>query len=227
MAPERTVAPTRPAGTWVENVKTKELGRLRVSPDETEGRRLVADLWLQPGAAVLGEHVHDHLLERFTVIAGTLSTRLDGVEGQAGAGDVIEIPAGIGHDWWNDGDEVVHARVDVETVPGSAPMAVRFLEMIEVAFGLANSGHTNEEGRPTLLWLAAFAMGYRDVLRLTKPPLAVQRALFEPLAALARRRGRDPGAAWLHGPGAPCEVPEPVGFTGADSGWLPALELPR
>jgi len=221
MASERAAAAPRPVGTWVENVKTRELARLRVSPDETGGERLTSDLWLRPGAAVLGEHVHDSIDERFTVIAGELAVRIDGVESSAGPGEAVEVPAGTGHDWWNASGDVVHARVDVEATPGSGPMAARFLEMIEVAFGLANSGHTNEEGRPGPLWLAAFAMDYRDVLRLSKPPLWVQRALFEPLAALGRRRGCDPGAAWLHGPDSPCVVPEPAGFSGPDSGWMP------
>jgi len=78
--------------------------------------------------------------------AGTLSVRRDGVESRAGAGEAVEIPAGTGHDWWNDSGDVVHARVDVEATPGSGPMAQRFLETIEVAFGLANSGHTNDGG---------------------------------------------------------------------------------
>ncbi|MFI5027910.1 MAG: hypothetical protein ACHQCF_02880 [Solirubrobacterales bacterium] len=60
-----------PVGTWFENTKTKELGRLlRVAPQDTGGTRLLADLWLQPGAAVIGEHVHDPD-ERFSVVTGT------------------------------------------------------------------------------------------------------------------------------------------------------------
>ena len=47
------------AGDWYENVKTKELARLVVSPEETGGTRLEAELFLQPGGAVVGEHLHD------------------------------------------------------------------------------------------------------------------------------------------------------------------------
>jgi len=210
-----------PAGTWVENVKTGELGRLRVSPDDTDGRRLVADLWAFPGAQVLGEHVHDHLDERFTVLAGTLDVRLDGVESRAVAGESVEIPAGTAHDWWNSGETTSSVRVDVTATPDSGPMAARFLEMIEVAFGLAKLGHTDEDGKPDLLWLAPFAMEYRDVVYLTKPPLWVQRALFGPLGALGRALGRRPADPALHGPGAPCEIPAPAGYDEAAEGWMP------
>jgi hypothetical protein len=38
---------------------------------------------------------------------------------------------------------------------------------------------------------ALFLTRYRDEMRLRKPPQLVQRILFPPLAALARRRGLD------------------------------------
>jgi mannose-6-phosphate isomerase-like protein (cupin superfamily) len=210
-----------PVGTWFENTKTKELARLRVAPQDAGGERLVADLWLQPGAAVIGEHVHDHLDERFTVIAGRLSVRVDGVESTVGAGGSVEVPAGTGHYWWNDSDEAARVAVEITATPDSGPMAERFVEMIEVGFGLANTGHTNDEGRPSPLWLAAFAMEYRDVMVLSSPPPWVQRALFGPLSGLARRMGRDPSDPSLHWPGCPAEVPPPAGFVDSDEAWMP------
>jgi mannose-6-phosphate isomerase-like protein (cupin superfamily) len=128
------------AGDWYENRRTKELAQIVVAPEETGGRRLEADLWLQPGGAVMAEHVHDHLHERFTVLAGELAVVLGGVHTVAGPGRVIEVPPGVPHDWSNAGDAVAHVRVEVE---GPAPMAARFVEAIEVGFGLANTGRTN------------------------------------------------------------------------------------
>jgi len=200
------------AGDWIQNVKTKELARVDVPPEETDGRRAVATLWLQPGAAVVGEHVHDHLVERFTVIEGELGVSLDGVRQTALPGTAVTVPAGAVHDWWNAGAGIAQVRIEVDATPGSGPMAARFVELIEVIFGLANTGRTNEKGLPSPLWLAAVAHEYADVLRFTRPPAIVQRIVFGPLAALARRTGRDPTAAWLHGPDAPAQVPAPEGM---------------
>ena len=175
-----------PAGDWYQNVKTKELAQLTVSPEETGGRRLEAEVWLQPGAAVMGEHVHDHLRERFTVLDGELSVILDGELSVAGLGGVVDVPSGRAHDWSNRGATVAHVQIEVE---GEPPMALRFVE--------------------TPLWLAAVATEYRDVMRLTSPPAVVQRVVLGPLAAVARRRGCDPRARWLHGPGGPAHGAPP------------------
>ena len=195
------------AGEWFQNVKTGELAQLLVSPDDNNGTYLKAELLVEPGGAVMGEHVHDRLHERFTVVEGALAVVLDGVGSTARPGAVVDVAPGRAHDWSNGGTEVARVIVEVE---GPAPMASRFAEMIETGFGLANTGRTDASGRPTLLWLAAMATEYRDVLRLTTPPAVVQRAVLGPLALLARVTGRDPRAAWLHGHASPSRVPAPA-----------------
>lgn len=72
--------------------------------------------------------------------------------------------------------------------------------------GRANTGHTNDRGRPTPLWLASLAREYRDVIRFTKPPRAIQRFVLGPLAILARHIGRAVTAPWLHGSGCPAQI---------------------
>lgn len=199
------------AGAWFLNPVTGELARVAVGPRETSGRRIEADLWLQPGAAVAGAHVHQHLVERFEPLAGAVGFQVDGVEHALRPGDgAIEVPAGTVHDWWNAGDGVAHVRVEVEA-PADAPgrPAARFVAMIEAMWSLAALGRVDAKGMPGPLWLAAVAREYRDVIRFARPPAVVQAALFGPLAALARRTGRDPRAAELHGPAAACAVPAP------------------
>jgi Cupin domain len=137
---------------------------------------------VQPGGAVAGEHVHHNLDERFTVREGKIGFRLDGEESVAGPGDVVEIPRGSRHDWWNAGEEVAVARVRVSD-------GVRFLLMIETLFGLARDGHTNKKGLPDPLQLAMFATEFRDVIVLRRPPAAVQSLAFGILRPIARARG--------------------------------------
>ena len=76
--------------------------------------------------------------------------------------------------------------------------------MIETLWSLGALGRVNAKGLPDPLWLAAIADEYRDVLVFTRPPAAVQRAIFRPLAAIARRRGRNPLHPSLHGPRGAC-----------------------
>ena len=50
---------------------------------ESNGELLVADLYVRPGGAVMGEHVHPAIEESFTVVRGRLGYRLDGRVGVA------------------------------------------------------------------------------------------------------------------------------------------------
>ena len=186
-------------GRWFHNVETGEVGRTLLSPDDGKGDRLESELWLRPGAAVVGAHVHDSLAERFEVVSGLVGFHVDGRRREGGPGTVVEIPAGVVHDWWNAGDGIAHVIVHV------AP-ARRFVALIEALFSLANSGRTRRGGMPGPLWGAAVAHEYRDVIRFVQPPRAVQAVVFPPLAALARALGRDPRDPSLHGAGCAAEL---------------------
>lgn len=197
------------AGGWLHNPATGEIAHvLAVDPD---GRRIEVDLWLQPGAAVAGAHVHDWFVERFEVREGEVGFMVGADERAVGASDgVVEVPAGTAHDWWNAGDGVAYVRVEVQATPAaSGQPAARFAAMIESLWSLGALGRVNAKGLPDPLWLAAIAREYSDAIRFVKPPAPVRTVLFGPLAALARRTGRDPLAPGLHGPEAACAIPDP------------------
>lgn len=173
------------AGQVFTNPVTGERAVCRVgSEDGSEPERSVFDLYVRPGGAVAGEHVHDTLFERFEVIAGKVGLRVGGEERIAGPGDAADVPPGTPHDWWNAGEETAHVEVEVRGATAS-----RFEEMLITAFDLAHEDKTNSEGRPRMLQLAVIARDYRDVINFTKPPAFVQAALFGPLAAIGRARG--------------------------------------
>ena len=175
----------------VENPVTGERGIVRRAPGEA-GASLVADLYARPGAAVVGEHVHPHSTETFTVVRGTLGVRLDGTETRATPGTRVVVPPDTPHDWWNIGDET--AWVIVEVDPGH-----RFQAMIRNLFGLAADSRTDDTGRPSLLQTALLAREFDDTIRFTSPPRAIQRTLFAVLAPLARLRGlRGSYAGYVH-----------------------------
>ncbi|HEU5253091.1 MAG TPA: cupin domain-containing protein [Solirubrobacterales bacterium] len=196
-------------GGWLHNPATGEIAHLLAA--DPDGRRIEVDLWLQPGAAVAGAHVHEHFVERFEVREGEVGFMVGGSERTVRAGDgAVEVSAGTAHDWWNAGDGVAYVRVEVQATPAAqGEPAARFASMIEAIWSLGALGRVNAKGLPDPLWLAAITREYSDAIRFVRPPALVQTVLFGPLAALARRTGRDPLAPELHGPEAACAIPDP------------------
>src|SRR6516225_7990238 len=176
------------AGDVFENPVTGERVVVRIGTEETGGELLVVDLYVRPGGAVMGEHVHPAIEERFTVLRGQVGFRLSGREAIAELGKKLIAPAGVPHDWWNAGPEEALVRVEIRP-------AARFEAMILNAFGLAQDGKVNQRGMPNLLQLTVFAREFADVMQFTRPPRIVQRVLFgllTPLALLLGYRGSYP-----------------------------------
>jgi quercetin dioxygenase-like cupin family protein len=170
------------AGEVYENPVTGERAVVRVGTDENAGARLVVDLYIRPGGAVAGEHVHPAIHERFTVLEGRVGFAIGRKKSVAKLGETLDVPPGVIHNWWNLGLE--EAKVAVEIEP-----AARFEEMIRNFFGLAQDGKTNARGMPHLLQLVMLAREFADVVQFTRPPRLVQRALFGVLAPVARLAG--------------------------------------
>jgi quercetin dioxygenase-like cupin family protein len=170
------------AGDVIENPVTGERGVVRIGTEESGGELLVGDLYIRPGGAVMGEHVHSAIEERFTVLRGQVGFRLSGREAIAELGKKLIVPAGMPHDWWNAGPE--EALVPVEIRP-----AARFEAMILNADGLGQDGKVNRKGMPNFLQLAVFAREFDDVIRFTHPPRVVQWVLFGILAPIATLLG--------------------------------------
>jgi quercetin dioxygenase-like cupin family protein len=134
------------------------------------------------GARVVGEHLHPGIVERFTVLEGELSVRLDGTTRVLPEGESAEVGPGHWHDWWNATDRDI--RVLVEVTPGA-----RFAHMIETMFGLAQLGHVNEHGMPNLLQMAMIGREFADVVQFRSPPPMAQKVIFAALAPLAHAMG--------------------------------------
>jgi quercetin dioxygenase-like cupin family protein len=155
------------------------------SAEETAGRRLVLDLGVEPGGFLPGgEHVHDHLTERFHVERGHLAFASAGERRLLGPGDELSVAPGAWHTWDHAGAEEVRLRVTIEP-------ALDVEEAVLVAWGLSADGHANRKGLPSPLLAALLARRYRHIVRYRRPPQLLQRLLLPPLAAVARRRGLD------------------------------------
>ena len=86
---------------------------VREGSEDTAGERLVGDLYIRPGGAVAGRHVHSYLTERFEVIAGTVGLHVGGRDVIVRPGERIAVEPGVVHDWWNAGDDEAHVLVEV------------------------------------------------------------------------------------------------------------------
>ena len=89
------------AGDVFENPVTGERAVVRMA----DGEVAISDLYVAPGGAVAGEHVHPGIEEVFTVVSGLVGFRLDGREDVAGPGRRLLVPPGMAHYWWNAGDD--------------------------------------------------------------------------------------------------------------------------
>jgi mannose-6-phosphate isomerase-like protein (cupin superfamily) len=179
------VPPKSRRGDVIQNNVTGERAIVLVGMEDSRDGKTFGFLGVRPGGAVVGEHIHPSITERFRVVSGCLCVRINGAETILGPGDEATIPPGVPHDWWNAGD--IEAQVVVEIDPGR-----RFEIMVSTLFGLANDGLTNDKGLPHLLQLAVIAEEFSDVVEFVQPPRIVQRVLFAILAPIGRALGYRP-----------------------------------
>lgn len=168
------------AGDTIENPVTGETLVFEKTAAETDGEYVRFECIVQPSGFVAAAHVHPFQQERFQVIEGAVTFRVDGQEITASPGDCILVAAGRKHQFWNATDR--EARFACEVRP-----ALAFEQLIETMFSLAQDGKTNRKGMPNPLRLAVIARAHFDTVRLPFPPAWTQRiglALGAPLGRL-------------------------------------------
>jgi quercetin dioxygenase-like cupin family protein len=168
------------AGDTIENPVTGERLVFKQTSAETNGEYVLFECFVKPSGFVAAAHVHPFQEERFQVLDGSVSFRIDGQELTAGPGDAVLVAAGRKHQFWNAGDEEVRFACEVRP-------ALQFEQLIETMFSLAKNGKTNKKGMPNPLRLAVIARAHFDTVRLPFPPVWMQRiglALGAPLGRL-------------------------------------------
>jgi mannose-6-phosphate isomerase-like protein (cupin superfamily) len=168
------------------NPHTGERITLLAIAEETGGELTRMEIRVRPGPGdwVGPDHFHPFQEERFEVVAGAPIFRIEGEERSAEPGEVITIPIGVSHIFRNGGREEL--QMISEYRPGLKSVETFFATF----FGLAADDKLTRRGRPPILQSVLTLWELRDYLVVTRPPPAVQRLLFPPLAAIARLRGR-------------------------------------
>jgi mannose-6-phosphate isomerase-like protein (cupin superfamily) len=150
-----------------------------------DGDVLLVEIWAEPGGAT-PEHHHPAIEERFEVLEGEVTFKIDGRAQTAGPGMRVVAKPGVPHAFENTGKNVAYVRAEVEP-------AGRIQEFLEEGAALNRSGKFSKRATPkgprALLLGAEFMVRYRPTIVLHSPPALIQRLLFPPLARLARRRG--------------------------------------
>lgn len=190
-------------GDVYENKVTGEYGViLRGTEDRGQGPGIV-HLTARPGAAVVGEHVHPNMIERFTVVSGRLDACIAGKAFSLEPGQSATVEAGVAHDWWNNSKTAeAQVLIEIERANGADHIDPnRFELLIGMLFGLANAGKVDRKGRPSPLQAAVIAKEFADVIVFTRPSPAIQRValgILVPLANLLGYRAIDPSYCRPH-----------------------------
>jgi mannose-6-phosphate isomerase-like protein (cupin superfamily) len=160
------------AGDVLENPATGErLVFLRTAGD---GDVLEYELEFVPRGFAARKHLHPHQEERHEVLEGSLGIVVGGRERRLGPGDVEVVPVGTAHRIFATQDAPLKARFT------STP-ALESEVLLETLFHIGDD--------PSALQLAVIFDEFAELGRPPQPPVAVQKALLAPLAALGRARG--------------------------------------
>jgi quercetin dioxygenase-like cupin family protein len=178
------------AGEVLDNPVTRERLTFLETAADTGGELLRIELVFAAGGFVAAEHVHPNQDERIEVVSGTPATRVAGRERIAHAGEIVDIPAGTPHRWWNAGDDDVRAIVELRP-------ALRMESLFEALAVLARDGRLNPRGFPDPLRGALLAREFKDEIAPAHDPqmpfnwlpLPVLDVLLRMLAAIARVAG--------------------------------------
>lgn len=145
---------------------------------------LSAEVWTDPGGDV-PEHLHPVQVERWEVVTGRVTFRIDGTRHRAGPGDTVLAPAGVRHSFKNTGIEEALLRVHVSP-------ALDLRAFLEEAAALARAGKFNRYGIPRGLAAAGevadFAERYQHTTIICQPPPLLQRLILPRLARRYRRQ---------------------------------------
>ena len=151
-----------------------------------EGNLLRNELTADPGTEV-PEHFHPHIEERFEILEGEWTFRVNGEDRRASPGDRLVVPPGARYKFANVGPEAGRFIAEIEP---AMDMEGFFAE----SAALARAGMFRRPGIPKAvrgaLAASEFAERYSDTTVMLFPPRPVQRLAFPLLARIERRRRR-------------------------------------
>jgi len=135
-------------------------------------------------------HIHHLEDEDGTVTTGTLSVEVGGRRIDAGPGQSVQLPRGVPHRWWNQGDSPL-------AFEGHVRPAVDLDRYLQAVFEVMNAGSRN---RPPLFYMAHVALRHRQTQTALVMRRPLQALVFRAALVLGTLLGRYRGSEW---PGCP------------------------
>jgi quercetin dioxygenase-like cupin family protein len=146
---------------------------------DTGGELLEFTLFLAPKGFIAAPHVHPKQEERFEVAGAPVIFRIGETERVYEPGEVVAVPPGVPHVWWN------ASETEASTLVQFRP-ALDTETFFETFFGLANDGKVGRNGLPNPLQMMVLARAYKDEMQLPR----AQQAILGPIAFLLAPLGR-------------------------------------
>jgi len=171
-------------GQTLNNPYTGERIVFEQTEQDTGGALVAFEHFMLPRTMpTFPEHVQLNQEERFEIISGTARYRLNGVEGQAHAGETVIIPPGAIHiNCWNADPEALKMRHSFRPALGTDIF-------FETIFTLAMNGKTNTKGEVNLLQLAVIGNEIESQTFNAGIPLPLQRSALPVLAMIGKLLG--------------------------------------
>lgn len=146
---------------------------------DTAGELLEINLLMAPGGFIAAPHVHPRAEERFEVRGAEVVFRIGRDERRYKPGDVVVVPPGTPHTWWNPSETEASTLIQLRP-------AMDMETLFETMFGLAAAGKVNRRGMPNLLQVMVLARAFKDEAA-PPPPLSW---FINPLSYLLAPIGR-------------------------------------
>lgn len=169
----------------IKNPATKQDVRFIQTAKDTNGALLEMIATYHAQSQEPAPHYHPHQSEEFNVIVGELTVKIGDEIKVLRAGDKLHIPKRTVHAMWNNSEEKTMVNWKVQP-------AMETEHLLETISGLAADGKVKVNGMPGILQIALTADKYDSVMRLAKPPYALQKIVFGALKPIAYMAGYRP-----------------------------------
>jgi mannose-6-phosphate isomerase-like protein (cupin superfamily) len=164
----------------IANPRTGQRMKFLKTGSETDGKLLSVECF-SPSSKTIREpeHLHPHQENIFEILSGTLHFRIRGRTSTAGRGEVVVIPAGAPHHFWNESGTEAHYIQKFKP-------ALDTESFFRWYFKLAQENKLNKKGKPNLLRISVLCLKHQNEVRMVSPPWPLQKFVFMIFAPFGR-----------------------------------------